>query len=220
MSLAHFWLTSSEISVSDAAHLAVGLYPEGFCINETNYTFGERKQFVAPMIRAITSRILSNDLKATVKLPEVNEKNEIVINSSSDGTKISDYLNNRPEFVYISPYEFKNLIEEIRFDEDFFMKNADVINHNYFRNMKQKLHSEKVQLSKTMEAALDALEYLKCNPNSLKNKSPKQAVEKWLTENHKKYELTNNSGEPSNKAINAIAAVVNWNKTGGTPSIG
>lgn len=225
MSLSHCWLTTKEISITNAAHLAVGLYPEGFVFEEARYNYDERKHLVDPITKYILERVFSGELKAKIKHLSIISDGTIVIENedlplSLQPGDVRNYINKNPEVIYVSTYELKNLFVAVGFDEDFFVKNAKLIDTNHLRAIKNQFTSETICLSNTLEAAISVYEFLKDNPESLKNQSPKQAIIDWLEKNYKAYNLVNSRGTHSNKAIQAIASVVNWNKTGGTPPIG
>lgn len=71
--------------------------------------------------------------------------------------------------------------------------------------------------SAKLAAAITVWEFLKDNPDEYEKRSPKSAAKKWLTENAKKFGLTNKDGKISKKAIEEIATVVNWQPQGGAP---
>jgi len=77
---------------------------------------------------------------------------------------------------------------------------------------------ENCQLSNTMQAAIAALKALHgVDKDFQKNRTPKERIRLWLEREYKTYKLTTKGGKPSYNAINEIASVVNWNKTGGAP---
>lgn len=49
------------------------------------------------------------------------------------------------------------------------------------------------------------------------NKSPKQALEKWLREHASEFRLTDDEGNPVATAIEECSKVANWNAKGGAP---
>lgn len=69
-----------------------------------------------------------------------------------------------------------------------------------------------------LDAAVAAWEAVTSEPHRLRGKSPKQALEGWLTENAKEYGLLNRDGTPNRTGIEEIAKVANWNQKGGAPS--
>jgi hypothetical protein len=57
------------------------------------------------------------------------------------------------------------------------------------------------------------------DPSRLRGKSPKQALEKWLTENALELGLVNSDRTPNRGGIEEVAKVANWKPQGGaTPS--
>lgn len=69
-----------------------------------------------------------------------------------------------------------------------------------------------------LDAAVAAWQAVTSEPDRLRGKSPKQALEGWLTENAKEYGLLNRDGTPNRTGIEEIAKVANWNQKGGAPS--
>lgn len=69
-----------------------------------------------------------------------------------------------------------------------------------------------------LDAALAAWQAVTSEPHRLRGKSPKQALEGWLTENAEEYGLLNRDGTPNRTGIEEIAKVANWNQRGGAPS--
>ena len=66
-----------------------------------------------------------------------------------------------------------------------------------------------------LAAAVDAWTEVTANLELLKNKSPKQALDKWLREHALEYELTLESGDPNKQGIAEISKIANWKPTGG-----
>ncbi|WAC28057.1 hypothetical protein [Ancylobacter sp. SL191] len=69
-----------------------------------------------------------------------------------------------------------------------------------------------------LDAAVAAWQAVTSEPHRLRGRSPKQALEGWLTENAKEYGLLNRDGTPNRTGIEEIAKVANWNQKGGAPS--
>lgn len=69
-----------------------------------------------------------------------------------------------------------------------------------------------------LDAAVAAWQAVTSEPYRLRGKSPKQALEGWLTENAEEYGLLNRDGTPNRTGIEEIAKVANWNQRGGAPS--
>lgn len=66
-----------------------------------------------------------------------------------------------------------------------------------------------------LAAAVAAWTEVSKNPELLKNKTPKQAIEKFLRQSASKFSLTKDDGSPSEQGIGDIARVANWNTKGG-----
>ena len=71
-----------------------------------------------------------------------------------------------------------------------------------------------------LAAAVQAWTEVTNNPELLKNKTPKAALDKWLREHAAEYGLTNDSGNPNNQGISEICKIANWKPEGGaTPTV-
>jgi len=75
--------------------------------------------------------------------------------------------------------------------------------------------------SNKLDAANKAWAAVTANPSLLIGKSPKQALEKWLSENAADLRLLNRDGTTNRTGIEEICKVANWKPSGGataTPS--
>jgi hypothetical protein len=68
-----------------------------------------------------------------------------------------------------------------------------------------------------LAAAVAAWEAVTSDPNRLRGKSPKQALEAWLTDHAAEYDLVNKDGTPNRTGIGEAAKVANWQPAGGAP---
>lgn len=68
-----------------------------------------------------------------------------------------------------------------------------------------------------LAAAVAAWEAVTSDPKRLRGKSPKQALEAWLTEHAAEYDLVNKDGTPNKTGIEEAAKVANWQPAGGAP---
>lgn len=68
-----------------------------------------------------------------------------------------------------------------------------------------------------LAAAVAAWEAVTSDPKRLRGKSPKQALEGWLTEHAGSYDLVNKDGTPNKTGIEEAAKVANWQPGGGAP---
>jgi hypothetical protein len=71
--------------------------------------------------------------------------------------------------------------------------------------------------SAKLDAALQAWQAVSSNPALLRGKSPKQALEAWLTENAARFGLIRPDGSPNKLGIEEVAKVANWKPHGGAP---
>jgi len=105
-------------------------------------------------------------------------------------------------------------------DLDRFTRAAGLVCPTFDRNVagaqvgvKNRFHSKKLQ------AANRAWEAVTSNPGLLRGKSPKQALQSWLTAHASELALLNKEGAPNQTAIEEISKVANWKPEGGaTPT--
>jgi hypothetical protein len=71
-----------------------------------------------------------------------------------------------------------------------------------------------------LAAAVRAWKFVSSNPESLRNKRPKTAIKDWLEANAAELGLVKPDGAFNRTAIDEIAAVANWDQTGGAPATG
>ncbi len=72
---------------------------------------------------------------------------------------------------------------------------------------------------KKLAAAIRAFDEVTNNPDLLKGKSPKQALEKWLLGHAEECGLIKPDGKPNKEGIEQICKVANWKPKGGaTPT--
>lgn len=69
-----------------------------------------------------------------------------------------------------------------------------------------------------LAAAVDAWTAVSADERRQRGKTPKQALEAWLTENAAKYGLLNKDGTPNRTGIEEVAKVANWKPAGGAPA--
>ncbi len=83
----------------------------------------------------------------------------------------------------------------------------------------QKAGPDQPPMPVKLNAALKAWSAVSADPNRLRGKSPKQALEKWLIENAAELGLLNRHGKPNSTGIEEICKVANWKPGGGATPI-
>lgn len=71
--------------------------------------------------------------------------------------------------------------------------------------------------SAKLAAAVEAWKAVSGSPELRRNKSVKQALDKWLRQNANRFGLTKDDGNPNESGIEQIATVANWETKGGAP---
>lgn len=68
-----------------------------------------------------------------------------------------------------------------------------------------------------LAAAIHAWEAVNADPNSIKKKTPKKALEAWLRAHANAYGLTKEDGNPNDTGNQEISKIANWDTRGGAP---
>lgn len=103
-------------------------------------------------------------------------------------------------------------IKDRGFTDRFFVTQASA-------RMNTSMDSSSPFYSGKLDAALQAWQAVSSNPALLRGKSPKQALEAWLTGSAARFGLVRPDGTPNKQGIEEVAKVANWKPHGGaTPT--
>ncbi len=234
----HLWRLVDPIGVQDAAALIAGFEPKSVRFNgrqgawfedESGSTSNENIRWVETALTALTNAIAAGKLKAksihdsrpvtngdhmaVVDLMEVTGGYASLDSIADEGESLSQCGNYfiRDEINWEkTTVERKDLIEWLR--------NMGVTNGFFFPSSNQStgpdyLDKEHPRYAPKLAAVVLAWESF----SELPGKTPKQVLSRWLNENASRFGLTDDEGKPRDKTIEELAAIPNWQTTGGAP---
>ena len=192
-----FWKLCSDYSIVQAALLICGANPDDLQFSVDNSSRHRPAGYVAART-AIYNAVRTGLIEATVVYDQQEFGNAASINAHETMIHVSDlneFLNSRG--MTSSFFDRSGLPSQNRFP------------------------AESAQFPRKLDAANKAWTAVTSDPARLRGKSPKQALEAWLTENAAELGLLNKDGAPNRSGIEEICKVANWKPEGGatpTPS--
>nr|WP_321271879.1 hypothetical protein [uncultured Tolumonas sp.] len=234
----HLWRLVDPIGVQDAAALIAGFEPKSVRFNgrqgawfenESGSTSNENICWVETALTALTNAIAAGKLKAksihdsrpvtngdhmaVVDLMEATGGYASLDSIADEGESLSqcgDYFIRDEINWEKTTVERKDLIEWLR--------NMGVTNGFFFPSSNQStgpdyLDKEHPRYAPKLAAVVLAWESF----SELPGKTPKQVLSRWLNENASRFGLIDDEGKPRDKTIEELAAIPNWQTTGGAP---
>lgn len=202
-----YWKFAKQLSIVQAALLTIGIDPSDCQEYIDHWNAQDRPVGYDALISALKTDVLSGDIPArlvrTGETVTICDPDGLPI----DGKWVADETINLHETT-IRVADLKIWLKSNGVTDCFFYTSEDEITAKY-------LERDNTFYAPKLAAAVTAWEHITKNPELLKNKSPKQALEKWLRENAKDYGLTKDDGTPNEQGIGEIAKVANWNISGG-----
>lgn len=202
-----YWLLCDELSVSQAAHLIIGMVPgEVEAVGETggeltSKSLVEYRTNLDAAQTALLNAIIGNRLPANIRY----EKNQ---NWDSIAECMVEVTSDEPDLdrttVLVS--DLKTWLWARGLRTGFFFPSSNE-NPDYL-NPKDPRYSSK------LAAAVRAWQEVSI-PNG--KTTPKQALMKWLREHAAEFGLSDDEGKPNETGIEEVAKVANWNTGGGAP---
>lgn len=191
----NFWKLCAEYSIVQAALLTCGLLPD-------EYQYSVERMANPPagytaVRTALYNAVRSGRLDAT-KSPALNEHGEAI-----GGLDVHETL--------INVHDLNRFLKSNGFVAPFFDRAPPLYDD----------HEKGPAYPPKLAAALKAWNAVANDPERLRGKSPKQAIDGWLTENAEELGLLNRNGTVNRTGIDEICKVVNWKPLGGatpTPS--
>lgn len=188
------WRLCETLTIPQAALLMIGCDPENLeC--EVEITHGSKPpEGYGPCKAALISAIAEGKVNGKLMYYDSDfsdEKNLSVIDSSVEVGSLKDWL------------------LEKGFHEHFFFFPDGV--EREFLDSDHPRYAPKLAAAVTAWRAFD-------DPEAQKAKTPKQAIMKWLRENARRFELSDEDGNPIESAIEEVAKIANWQPKGGAPT--
>ena len=190
-----FWRLCERLTFVQAALLLAGHDPSHLAIG-IEYKASEKQPEGYPACRAaIETAVLQDKVIGSLEYnePGMNEGEAYLCNHSS----------------WVEVESLKKWLLEKGFSQHFFFFPEGV--ESEFLDINHPRYAPKLAAAVLAWRALDT-------PESLKAKSPKQALRRWLNLNAAQFDLCDSEGKPTESAIEEIAKVANWLTKGGAPS--
>ena len=196
MDNSQIWKLAEQLNIHEVVLLLAGFDPAAFSEDSPQKWAAEVKAITVPFRTIIQNAVLSNTIKAEIKINTYSDEGEIDWHTTLISiASLSDWF--RSKNVY----------------DSFFTEvgKSDVAEY---------ADTESSFYAPKLAAAVRAWKEVTSNPELLKSKSPKNALDKWLREHAAEYGLTNDSGNPNNQGIGEICKIANWKPEGGaTPTL-
>ncbi|MEQ1753395.1 MAG: hypothetical protein ABL973_04615 [Micropepsaceae bacterium] len=100
------------------------------------------------------------------------------------------------------------------------LKGRGITTGFFFPNVKSTpdyLNPKHPKYAPKLAAAISAWKAVAGNPQLVRGKSPKAALDKWLREHASDFGLTKRDGSPKAQGIDYVATIANWDQKGGAP---
>ncbi|MBW1895337.1 MAG: hypothetical protein JRI91_16840 [Deltaproteobacteria bacterium] len=198
-----YWRLCDELSVVQAALLMVGITPEEYpyVMNEGEH---ERPENFSAALTALSHAILGGRLPATIR--KFVETNWEIIAEAEYG-----YDTDEPDWqkTTILVEDLKVWLKGLGVKTGFFFPQAT--------DTPDYLDSSHKNYAPKLSAAIEAWKAVNADPDLMKGKTVKQALQKWLRKNADQFGLTKDDGNPNEQGIDEIAKISNWATKGGAP---
>ncbi len=230
----HLWQLVDPVGIQDAAALIAGFDPSYIRYDGTKVTWvdttywwtDEASKWTETALTALTNAIMAGKLKAMIRRnarmqgwDEFPATGENIRDLNPDIPDVPGGIRQgfEPAVIYCetpdwgkTTVERKDLIEWLR--------SMGVTTGFFFPSSNQStgpdyLNQEHPRYAPKLAAAVLAWE----SYSEVPGKSPKQVLSRWLNENASKFGLTDDDGKPREETIKDLAAIPNWQTTGGAP---
>lgn len=193
---ADLWRLCEELSIFQAIMLILGYDPS----DQTSWLLEKNKRISPPEGYSALKTALSNAVESEKIEARKSYDYEEYANGYGEGT-----LNIDKTVISIS--SLKEFLKEKGLVDGFLFPHGGI--------MEGYLDPQNSNFAPKLSAAINAWKAVTDNPETLKGKTPKQALEKWLRENANKYGLTKDDGSPNETGIQEISKIANWKPEGG-----
>lgn len=214
-----YWRLCDELTIIQAALLTVGEDPSVDQEYVERWAPERRPKGYSAVMAALTHAIYSGRLPAQVQID--NEKHRTLELFTTVGAEladgnvvtIEDLRVHRPLDIALSTIAVDDLKKWLRargIKTGFFFPEVVMDGPDY-------LDGSHPNYAPKLAAAVEAWQTVTSTPDLLRNKTPKQALEKWLREHGARYGLTDDEGKLNEQGMADVAKVANWNTKGGAP---
>ncbi len=190
----NFWKLCTEYSIVQAALLTCGLMPD-----EHQYSV-ERKANPPPGYTAVRTALYN-----AIRTGRLDANTRMALDDYGETTVAIDVYE-----TLINVHDLHRFLKSSGFEAPFFDRAPTLYDDDPEPGPAYPLK---------LAAALKAWNAVANDPERLRGKSPKQAIDAWLTEHAAELGLLNRSGAVNRTGIEEICKVVNWKPSGGaTPT--
>lgn len=240
-----FWQLAQTYSICDAAALIAGyepktvLYVDEHCyFNDEKDRYGQKyTQDIEVIFKALKCAILDGILPATIRRnariagydeqPNIDEQSRIInkfdeIKNKNDIDllpleifpeikKPTVIFNKIPDWdkTTITKKDLIIWLQTTRLEPEFFFPRQEIGTVGY-------LNPNHPRYSKKLAAAVNAW----VSYQSIPGRTPKYVLAKWLSEHAREYGLTDDDHNPRKDLIDKLAAIPNWDLSGGVRTPG
>jgi hypothetical protein len=191
-----FWKSCGQYSVVQAALLIVGCDPDKFGVQLEEPKLESLPKGYIAVRTALCNAIVSDRLHAIVRAEWYD--------------KDLDLRTLDPTRTLIEACELNDFVKSNNIECKFFERGVSPY--------QELLSPDSRFYPPKLLAAMAAWREVTADPKLLKGKSPKAALEAWLTLHAAEHGLLKEDGRPNRQAIEDIAKVANWQAKGGAPS--
>jgi hypothetical protein len=206
-----YWRLCDELTAEQAALLLIGVDPA----DKKAFSIDNEWRTVPPegfeaILAAVTGAVIQEAVQASIVHAEITRRIE-----DADGCMAYETITTEnPDWgkTKICVESLKRWLSHKGWRNNFFFPDMIEGVPDYL-NPDHKFYAPK------LAAAVKAWEAVTKSENLLKNKSPKQALDKWLRDHAREFGLTSKHGNPLNEAVEQISKVANWQPQGGAVKI-
>lgn len=198
-----YWRACDRLSIFQATFLIMGYDPE----NTTYWQIqkSKKQEFPAgyqPLQTVLVEALCSGRIEGKKSFDD-----QYYHDGCTDEESYIDVDNTKIDVLSLKKY-----LKEKKITDNFFFYEGEA--------SEEYLDPEHGKYASKLAGAVKAWEAINSNPQLLKNKTPKQAVKKWLEENANQFGLKKGDGSLNNDAIENICKICNWKPEGGVAKTG
>lgn len=193
-----YWKFASDLTVVQAALLILGQDPAEYQEYIDEWAPSSKPKGYEAILSSLQNDIKQKRLPASMAYSaEYTYEGEL-------------HPSNEPHWhkTTVSVENLKQWLKSKNVTECFFFEDNPTQTASYF-NRAGSCYAPK------LEAAIRSWEAVISNPEWLKNKSPKQALENWLNQHAEQFSLVKEDGTKNKQGIEEIAKIANWSLKGG-----
>lgn len=188
-----YWRVCTDFTVVQAALIACGVAPDSLQY-EVERNSSKHPEGYVPLRSAFQNALNSGRLKPSKPAFNYDHEGEPTPYFDIESTTIA--------------------AEEI----DRFLKSVGVSCEFFDRGTAEPAPEALTSMPAKLSAAVKAWTAVSSDPARVRGKSPKQALEQWLTEHAAELGLLNRAGQLNRTGIEEICKVANWKPSGGAPA--